>query len=301
MTQNMTPALAAAPKAGHQVPGVYRTKVGDIEVTSIFDGAMQMGSGIVINPDDKEINLLKNKAFIKNDGVPGYLNTFLVNTGKKLVLIDTGAMNYTPTTGNLIPNLKAAGIAPAQIDEIYLTHAHPDHVNGLLDASGAQVFPKAKIRLADEELAFWFDDAKKVEMPAKASAFEAARKTLTPYKNAGQIETFKLGADLGGGITSVALRGHTPGHGGFRISGGSDQLLIWGDIVHMQALQFAHPEWSLVFDIDPNLAIETRRKILDEVTTDRIRIGGMHLSFPGLGHIEKASEAYALVPQVWEA
>jgi len=297
-------AQAATPEsgvAGGQVAGVYRTKVGDLQVTSIFDGWMEMTDDILLTKNPVEAKRLKEKAFLSPDAKPGYLNTFLIHAGEKLILVDTGARDYGPGTGQLLTNLKAAGVDVAQIDEILLTHAHPDHVNGLLDQSGQKVFPRAKIRIADEELSFWFDESKKSAMPDKGGAFDAARKNLSPYKDSGQIETFKLGGDLGDGLSSVDLRGHTPGHSGFRIASGSDQFLIWGDVVHMQTYQFTHPEWALTFDIDPSQAIASRKKILDEVATDRLRIGGMHLSFPGIGHVEKVSEGYALVPQMWEA
>lgn len=294
-------AMAAAPKAKGQVPGVYRTKVGGVQVTSIFDGGMEMGAGIVLDPKMSEINQLKRKAFIQTDHIPGYLNTFVVNTGSKLVLIDTGGADYGPGTGHLLENLNAAGYQPSDIDEILMTHAHPDHVKGLTDKTGQPVFKKAVIRISSPEMDFWFSDEEKSARSGAAAAFDAARTNLTPYKLTGQIETFKPGDDIFSGVTSVDLKGHTPGHCGFRITDGAEQLLIWGDIVHMQALQFTHPEWSLTFDIDPKEAIKSRARILDEVSSDRIRIGGMHLSFPGLGHVESSKLGYALVPQMWES
>ena len=294
-------AEASAPKATGQVPGIYRTKVGDIQVTSIFDGGMEMGAGILLKPETSEINRLKKKAFIATDHIPGYLNTFVVNTGNKLVLIDTGAADYGPGTGHLLENLQAAGYGPDDIDEILLTHGHPDHVKGLVNKAGQPVFKKAVVKISGVELDFWFSDEEKSARAGAAAAFEAARTNLNPYKLTGQLQTFKSGADLGNGLSSVDLKGHTPGHTGFRISGGSDQLLIWGDIVHMQALQFTHPEWSLTYDIDPAQAVKTRSKIMDEVASDKLRIGGMHLSFPGLGHVEKSQSGYALVPQLWES
>lgn len=284
-----------------QVPGIYRTKIGDIEVTSIFDGGMEMGPAIVLNADENEINRLKDKAFIKEPHIPGYLNSFVVRSGGKLSLIDTGFGKGAAGTGNLIANLTAAGFYPEMFDEVLLTHAHPDHVGGLIDSKGEAVFRNARILLAEEELSFWFDETQKSKFSDKAMMFDAARKALGPYKENGRAESFKADADLGRGISAVALPGHTPGHSGFRISQGNDQLLIWGDIVHMQSLQFTHPDWGLTFDIDAEQAKATRQRILDEVVTDRIRIGGMHLSFPGLGNIEKSGEAYAYVPQKWEA
>lgn len=284
-----------------QVPGIYRTKLRDIAVTSIFDGGMQMGPAIILEPDEAEINRLKEKEFIKESYIPGYLNTFVVSSSGNLTLIDTGFGKGASSTGNLLNNLKAAGFSPDMFNQVLLTHAHPDHVNGLVDEKGTPVFKNASIRLSDQELAFWYDDAQKSKLSDKAMMFDAARHNLDPYKALGRIETFIANADLGGGITAVDLPGHTPGHSGFRIASGSDQLLIWGDIIHMQSLQFAHPEWGLAYDIDADQAKTTRRKILDEVVTDRLRIGGMHLSFPGLGNVEKSGEAYAFVPQKWEA
>lgn len=284
-----------------QVPGIYRTKIGDIELTSIFDGGMEMGPAIVLNADEKEIKRMKDKAFIQESYIPGYLNSFVVKARGKLILIDTGYGKGAGATGQLLKNLAAAGFKPEMFDEILLTHAHPDHVGGMVDDTGALVFKNASVRLSEKELSFWYDDAQKSKFSEKAIMFDAARKNLGPYKDAGRIGTFKDNADLGGGLWAVDLPGHTPGHSGFRVSSGDEDLLIWGDIIHMQSLQFAHPEWGLSFDIDAEQAKITRRKILDKVVTDRTRIGGMHLSFPGLGHVEKSGEVYAFAPQKWEA
>lgn len=295
-----TAKAAASQVSTGQVPGIYRTKVGKTEVASIFDGGMQMGEKIIINPNSSEVNRLKNKAFIQDEGIPGYLNTFVINTGSKLILVDTGASDYAPTTGRLIENLAAAGYKPDDVDQIFLTHAHPDHVKGLIDKGGQPVFKNATVHISERETKFWLDEANKTE--DRAAAFDTAKACLTPYLAGRKLETFKSNTDFGGGITSVDLFGHTPGHTGFRISDGRDQLLIWGDVVHMQVLQFAHPEWSLTYDIDPEMAIRTRREILDEVTKDKIRVAGMHLGFPGIGHVEKSgSSGYAFVPQIWES
>ena len=186
------------------------------------------------------------------------------------------------------------------MDEIVLTHAHPDHTNGLLNDVGARAYARAKVRLSEEELNFWFSDEQMAKYSDKKMMFDLARKNIGPYKDAGQVETFKLGADLGGGIHSLSLPGHTPGHSGLRISDGADQFLIWADLVHVPAVQFEHPDVSIAFDIDPDTARATRNKIFAEVTTDRLRVGGMHLAFPGIGHVAKSANGYAFVPQLWE-
>jgi glyoxylase-like metal-dependent hydrolase (beta-lactamase superfamily II) len=201
----------------------------------------------------------------------------------------------------LLNVLSAAGVSPDQIDDIIITHAHPDHAGGLIDEGGMRVFPKANIRISREDLDFWYDENAKKKMPQKAQMFDLAQKLLGPYKNSGQIKTFRLGEDIGNGISSVSLPGHTPGHSGVRVSDGNDQLLIWADIVHVPALQFANPAQSIGFDIDPDLARETRKKIFDEVATDKIRVAGMHLCFPGIGHVAKSGDGYEFVEQLFEA
>lgn len=300
-TLSLSPARAEAPQGTAQAPGYYRTKVGSIEVVSLSDGGMVLGDELMLKAGAETLAQAKEKNFIKaGKEFPAYVNGYVINTGKKVTLVDTGAKGFAPTLGNLFSNLNASGIGAEQVDEIVLTHAHPDHTNGLLDDKGGRAYPRSTLRLSEEELAFWFSDEKKAAYPDKAMMFDLARKNIGPYKDAGQVETFKLGADLGGGIHSLALPGHTPGHTGLRISDGKEQFLIWADLVHVPALQFAHPEISIAFDIDPEQAKATRTKIFAEVQADRLRVAGMHLAFPAIGHVDKSGTGYAFVPQMWE-
>ena len=294
---------AISPVRTGQVPGIYRTKVGSMEITSILDGGMELGLGLFLKATPDEAEKLQREAFVTPGPVRAYVNAFVINTGSKIILVDSGGGSMMgPTLGRLQQNLFAAGFRPSDINEILLTHAHIDHVSGLVNAAGLPVFPQAQVRINDIELQYWYDD----EIMGKAlketqPLFRGARRALDPYKNASLIQTFKMGADLGNGITTVDLSGHTPGHTGFRFSDGADQLLIWGDIVHAPVLQFAHTDWAIAFDVDAAKATETRKKILDQVSTDRIRIAGMHLSFPAIGHAAKAGRRkYEFVPQVWE-
>jgi len=295
------PAAAAAPQAGAQAPGFYRTKVGSIGVTCLLDGGMTLGDDLMLKAREKDLKRAKVESFIaEGKEFPAYVNAFLINTGKKVTLVDTGGKGMAPGLGNLQSNLKAAGVSAAQVDEIIITHAHPDHTNGLLDDKGRPAFAKAKVRIAAEELDFWFNAENAAKFADKKMMFDLARKNLGPYKDAGRIETFAADADLGGGLSAVALPGHTPGHSGVRVSDGSEQLLIWGDIIHVPALQFEHPDISIAFDLDPDQARATRKAILDEVASDRIRIAGMHLVFPAAGYAVPRGTYYKFVPQAWE-
>lgn len=292
---------AAAPQGTKQAPGYYRTKVGSIEIVSLSDGGMTLGDELMLKTDPATLAAAKEKYYIKaGKEFPAYVNGYVINTGKKVTLVDTGAKGFAPTLGNLLSNLNESGISSEQVDEVVLTHAHPDHTNGLLNDAGARAYARAKVRLSEDELNFWFSDEQMAKYADKKMMFDLARKNLGPYKEAGQIETFKLGADLGGGIHSLSLSGHTPGHSGFRISDGKEQFLIWADLVHVPAVQFEHPDASIAFDIDPDTARATRNKIFSEVAADRLRVAGMHLAFPGIGHVAKSGNGYAFVPQMWE-
>lgn len=294
-------AQAAVPISNRQAPGFYKTKVGSIEVTSLLDGGMVLNRDLLINAKDEDVAKARADNFLpEGKEFPAYVNGFVINNGKKITLVDTGAKGYAPTLGNLASNLASAGIDPEQVDEIIITHAHPDHTNGLLNGAGNRAFNNAVVRIATEELAFWYDDKNKPGMKGKEQMFEFARKNLDPYKAEGRLETFAKNADLGGGITTVPLPGHTPGHSGVRVSDGSAQLLIWADIVHVPIIQFAHPEVSIAFDTDPVQAKETRAKIIEEVAVDKVRIAGMHLAFPAMGHVAKQAGGYDFIPQMWE-
>lgn len=302
------PALAKvmpyqpSPASAVQVPGIYRTHVGGITVTSVLDGGMELGLPLFSPVPEDTLKAQQKKAFQAPGPVKAYVNTFVVHTQDKVILVDSGyGTAGGETLGKLQQNLTAAGYKPQDITDIYLTHAHIDHVSGLTDPAGQPVFANAQIKLAEAELQFWFDDEKRSKAPeGMQGLFKAARTALTPYKDAGRVAIFKPGDVLSSGVTSVDLAGHTPGHCGFRVSDGQDQLLIWGDIVHAPALQFAHPDWSIAFDTDKEKALAARTKILDEVATDRIRIAGMHLGFPALGNVAKAETGYDFVPQMWE-
>ncbi len=296
------PALAKAPFAGLQAPGVYRLKVGTYEVTILSDGSFPLEPKIFSGDAGGAAKLLEG-AFLPQNVVPTSVNEWLVNTGDKLVLVDTGTSNlFGPTLGRMVRNLAAAGVDPSAVDTVIITHMHPDHVGGLLTPDKQIVFPNAGVLVNETDYRFWTS----AEIAAKAPDdfkpfFDMARAAIKPYADTGRVTFFKDGAELAPGMTAIAAPGHTVGHTMVRVSSQGNDLLLWGDIVHNAALQFAEPERALLFDTDQPTAIASRKRVFDMAAADRLAIAGAHLPFPGIGHVAKAAVGYAYVPMPWSA
>lgn len=296
------PALAKAPLAGSQAAGIYRLEVGAFEVTVLNDGWLPIETSMFSGDTDAAGKLLQG-AFLPKEATPTAVNEWLVNTGDKLVLVDTGTSNlFGPGLGHMSKNLTAAGTDPASVDEIIITHLHPDHAGGLLTPDKKVAFPNATVHVNDTEHAFWMSDDVKEKAPDGFKPFfDMARNAIKAYADAGKLNFYKNGAEFLPGIGAIPAPGHTVGHTMIRLSSNGSELLIWTDIVHNAALQFPEPERSIVFDTDQAMAAATRKKVFDMVATDKLLIAGAHLPFPGLGHVAKASTGYAYVPLQWNA
>jgi glyoxylase-like metal-dependent hydrolase (beta-lactamase superfamily II) len=290
-------ALAAAPFAKTQPPGWYRMKLGDFEITVLADGTSMMPAGAFLtNIGAADLQQALSRAFLK-DPVPTSDNGFLVNTGSKLVLIDTGnGERGDPNVGKLVANLKASGYQPEQVDEVYITHMHGDHIGGLTENS-RPVFPHATVRADKREAEYWLSAANmnKADKDARGR-FEAARTALDPYIAAGRFKTFDGATDLVPGVRSLPAYGHTPGHSFYVIESQGEKLVLCGDLLHVGAVQFANPAVGLRFDSDPTEAIAQRQKLLADAASQKYWIGAAHLAFPALGHVAKAGDGYAWVP-----
>jgi glyoxylase-like metal-dependent hydrolase (beta-lactamase superfamily II) len=301
------PALPAAAKeapAGAQAPGIYRMKVGTYEVTVLNDGSGALPTKYFSGDAEGSAKLLENAFVASKDMAPTTFNEWLINTGDKLVLVDTGySTAIGPLAGHLPKTLAAAGVNPADIDAVVITHIHPDHCNGLLTPDKQIAFPNASIHVNGEELAWWLEGDVKVPegKPFFKDLFEAGRAAFKPYVDGKRVQTFKDGTELVPGVTAVTAAGHTVGHTMVRVASGNGQLLIWTDIVHSTALQFPEPERSIAYDLEPPKAIATRKKVMDMAATDRLLIAGTHIGFPGVGHVAKAGSGYAFVPVSWNA
>lgn len=292
------PLTAGALAQKTQVPGYYRMALGNIEVTALFDGATQLDPKLLKNTSAQEVAKLHARMFVKGPTLQIAVNAYLINSGGKLVLVDAGAAKVLgPKLGQIVTNLKAAGHTPEQVDVVLLTHLHGDHVAGLVDAEGKAVFANAQIWSAKADNDFWLSEEIAAKAPKEFQPFfKMARDAAAPYLKTGQWKTYATDQELLPGIASVAANGHTPGHSGYLVGTGEDRLLIWGDIVHNHAVQFARPQVAIEYDNDPKAAVATRKAIFAKAAREKLLVAGMHLPFPGIGHVRKEASGYSWVP-----
>ncbi|MBA3325731.1 MAG: MBL fold metallo-hydrolase [Rhodobacteraceae bacterium] len=298
------PALGLVP-ARAQILGTegataYARTVGDIEVTALLDGYLELGREVLVNVDaDAVSEALADDHLDPGQAVGTGITAHLVRAGDRTILIDAGAgAAFGPTAGRLMAGLAAAGAAPEDVGLILLTHMHGDHIGGLL-ADGTPAFPNAEVRVAEADLAFWTDEAIAAAAPAEAQPFFALPRAVAAAYGE-RMTPFSGEGELSPGVTPVPLPGHTPGHTGFRLASGDATLFIWADVVHVAAVQFAHPEASLVFDTDPAQAAETRRRAFEMAAADRLLVAGAHLPFPTFGYTETAAQGYDWQPEAWQ-
>jgi glyoxylase-like metal-dependent hydrolase (beta-lactamase superfamily II) len=296
------PAQASAPQQKTQAPGYYRMMLGDFEITALSDGFFAMDVGQIfthVTPQQLASDL--KRAFLASP-VDTSVNGFLVNTGQKLVLIDTGSgVLFGPTVGKLRANLAAAGYQVEQVDEIYITHMHGDHIGGLV-IDGKRAFPNAVVRAAKQDADTWLSKERMDAAPKEAKdSFRAAMNSLNPYVAAGKFKPFDGATELVPGVRAQPAPGHTPGHTVYVIESKGRKLLLWGDLMHVAAVQFPDPAAAIHFDTDSNEAAASRKQIFADAAAKGYLIGGAHLSFPGMGHLRAAGTGYTYVPINYDA
>jgi glyoxylase-like metal-dependent hydrolase (beta-lactamase superfamily II) len=270
-----------------------RRQIGNIAVTALSDGVLAAPLDVVLGVERAEIERLAGRK--PGESLPIAVNAFLLERAGRWALVDTGSGNSMgPTLGKLPDNLRAMGVPPERIETIFLTHLHPDHSNGLVDDAGNALYPNAEVILHEAEAAFWLD-----RDPASGATERIRRniaksaKTTAPYRE--RMRTVRDGEAVPG-ISALLLAGHTPGHTGWFIHSGKDSLLIWGDLVHLAAIQITRPDTGLVYDVDPQAACATRRRMFERVAADRLEVAGAHLDFPGFGTIVGKGAGFAFEP-----
>ena len=282
-----------------QIPGILHHRVGDIVVTAVSDGFLEGALEVLRNITEDEARRILTHNFrppVRRSSV----NAFLIYSAGRLALIDTGSGNaLQPTAGKVLANCKAAGVDPAAVDTILLTHMHPDHVSGLTDTTtGRRNYPNAELVMHEKEAEHWFDDAKMARATERQRKvyFEGPRSHVAPYRDRWRL--FK-GGEVFPGVTAIPRPGHTPGHTTYMVSSKGEQLLIWADTVHVPEVQTARPEVCVDFDVDQDMAAASRRAVFDMVATDRLLVTGMHLHFPGFTHLVRDGTGYRLIPAAW--
>ncbi|QKW55565.1 MBL fold metallo-hydrolase [Stenotrophomonas sp. NA06056] len=293
-------AEATSPAPTQQVPGVQHQRIGALQVTALFDGVVALGRQEVVDVPPTLVSRLLEGRYVPEDkkGLQTAINAFLVRQGTHMTLVDAGtAQCFGPGLGQVLGNLRAAGVDPSEIDEVLLTHAHPDHLCGILDEQGKPAYPNATVWLSKADARYWLDPASEATAPEGVRfAFALARNAVAPYQAAGRLHTFQPGDALPGHAVAMDTHGHTPGHVSYRFDSQGQSLLVWGDVLHFHAVQFAHPEAAFEADSDRTAATASRRSLLQEATAKGWWVAGAHLPFPGLGHVRSEGKAYAWVP-----
>lgn len=294
-----TSVFAAAPLVKAPNPGYFHMMLGDFEVTAIGDGTIELPvNTLITGMKPAQVDAELAKVYLKSP-LDTSVNGFVVNTGSKLVLVDTGCGDsgaFGPNVGRFLANLKAAGYTPEQVDEIYITHLHPDHVGGLL-IGGKMAFPNAIVRAQKKEADFWLSQANLDKAAADAKGFfKAAQAAMQPYVAAGKFKPFEGDTELVPGIRAHAGDGHTPGHSRYLVESKGQKLILVGDLIHVAGVQMAHPELTVGFDSNAKEAAAERKQEFDAAAKGGYLVGAPHIQFPGLGHLVKQGKGYNWIP-----
>ena len=291
-------ALARAPKLGTEPSYFYRFNVGGAEVTVVSDGPLPLGDpkGTFTGVPDEELRKMLSDSFLAPDNVVLEQNSPIVNTGDKLVLFDTGmgtAKGFGPTTGRQQKSMAEAGIKPEDIDAVVFSHAHIDHIGGVVDESNKVLFPNAQFYIAQSDFDYWTDESR-MGSPLKDFVVHA-RKNLLPVRD--RLVFYKDGQEFLPGIQALAAPGHTVGHHIFMISSEGKSFAFLADLSHHPVLLMEKPRMEFFYDTDPKQAAESRVRMLDMLAANKIAVMSYHYPWPGIGHVVKAGDGFHFIPQ----
>ena len=303
-----TSVRAAAPAAGKQAPGFYRYKIGDIEVTVVTDGVARgkLMQNFVTNVKEEEVKDALAAAHKDREIFDNTFTPVVLNTGGKLILIDTGTgeANFAAskgTAGQFTNNLTAAGLSAAAIDTVIISHYHGDHMNGLLKADNSLAFPNAEILVPAKEHNYWMDDGEMSRAPKGRieGLFKNSRRVFSGDVLK-RLRTYEWDKEVVPGVTAFGTPGHSPGHTSLLVSSGASKVYVQGDVTHVPYLFARNPGWHAFFDQDPKMAEETRRKVYDMLVAEKMLVQGFHYPFPSVAHVEKSGQGYREIPVLWQ-
>jgi len=304
-----TSVRAAAPAAGKQAPGFYRYKIGDIEVTVVTDGVARgkLMQNFVTNVKEEEVKDALAAAHKDREIFDNTFTPVVLNTGGKLILIDTGTgeANFAAskgTAGQFTNNLTAAGLSAAAIDTVIISHYHGDHMNGLLKADNSLAFPNAEILVPAKEHNYWMDDGEMSRAPKGRieGLFKNSRRVFSGDVLK-RLRTYEWDKEVVPGLTAFGTPGHSPGHTSLLVSSGASKVYVQGDVTHVPYLFARNPGWHAFYDQDAAMAEATRRKVYDMLVADKMMVQGFHYPFPAHAYIEKAGNGYREVMVPWNA
>jgi glyoxylase-like metal-dependent hydrolase (beta-lactamase superfamily II) len=298
VTQRSGVSLSKNSKLVQNQAGFYRMNVGDIDVIALSDGTVGLGvlDGLLLNARSGEIESLLAEHYQKSP-TNGSINAFLIRIAGRLILVDAGSSELVGPTANKLPDsLKAVGVQPEQITDVFLTHIHPDHSGGLMEGNH-KVFPNATIHVDKREVAYWFDKSIAATAPEPLKTFfSQVDPKIKPYLDSGQLKTFDGATEFFPGFRSQPAYGHTPGHTLYVLESAGEKMVFCGDLVHVEAVQFHDPSICIRFDTDSNKAAEQRKTTFADAADNGYLLAFAHVSFPGVGHVRREGDHYRWIP-----
>jgi len=295
-----TTQTLAAGHAAQDSGSAYSASLGTYRITALLDGIAPLQREFFFGEDAAAINTVLAEAGFTNNQMPAPINAYLLQSDDRTILIDAGMGEVDilgPGLGKMGAALATAGVSPGDIDTVIVTHAHPDHIGGLI-ASGGAAFANAELVIPEIEVGFWGDAGTMAQAPAEAQGmFGLAQQVFGLYSD--RLRPVSGGTEVAPGITLDLSPGHTPGHSVLTIDGGDRTLLMVADTLHSAELHTALPETGFGFDTDPGEAAASRARIFDRAATDNMLIAGSHIHFPGFGRFVRDGDAYRYIPASW--